>query len=37
VRGVLLWNTWSQVDNARNLISQPGPFDAKNLRGWLPK
>lgn len=36
VRGVLLWNTWSQVDAARALIAEPGPFSAKNLRGRLP-
>lgn len=37
VRGVLLWNTWNQVDHARELISKPGPFDAKNVKGSLPK
>jgi hypothetical protein len=37
VRGVLLWNTWNQVDHARDLISQPGPFDEKSLKGRLPK
>ncbi|MGH2632956.1 MAG: NAD(P)/FAD-dependent oxidoreductase, partial [Tepidiformaceae bacterium] len=26
VRGVLLWNTWDQVDNARELIASPGPW-----------
>jgi NADPH-dependent 2,4-dienoyl-CoA reductase/sulfur reductase-like enzyme len=36
VRGVLLWNTWSQVDNARRLIAEKGPFNAKNLKGRLP-
>jgi len=36
VRGVLLWNVWEQVDNARRLIGQPGPFDAKTLKGRLP-
>jgi NADPH-dependent 2,4-dienoyl-CoA reductase/sulfur reductase-like enzyme len=36
VRGVLLWNTWGQVDAARALIAEPGPFSAKNLRGRLP-
>jgi 3-phenylpropionate/trans-cinnamate dioxygenase ferredoxin reductase component len=36
VRGVLLWNTWGQVDRARELIAQPGPFDAKDLAGRLP-
>ena len=25
VRGVLLWNTWEQVDAARALIAGPGP------------
>ncbi len=33
VRGVLLWNTWGQVDAARALIAQPGPFTANELRG----
>ncbi|RCS29261.1 NAD(P)/FAD-dependent oxidoreductase [Rhodanobacter denitrificans] len=37
VRGVLLWNTWGQVDAARELIAQPGPFDAASLRGRLPR
>lgn len=37
VRGVLLWNTWGQVDAARALIAAPGPFDAKNVRGKLPQ
>ncbi|MGQ0766690.1 MAG: NAD(P)/FAD-dependent oxidoreductase [Gemmatimonadota bacterium] len=36
VRGVLLWNTWGQVDAARALISEPGPFEARDLRGRLP-
>ncbi|SFK36668.1 NAD(P)/FAD-dependent oxidoreductase [Rhodanobacter glycinis] len=36
VRGVLLWNTWDQVDAARELIAQAGPFDASSLRGRLP-
>lgn len=36
VRGVLLWNVWDQVDAARALIAQPGPFDAASLRGRLP-
>ncbi|MBD8897577.1 FAD-dependent oxidoreductase [Rhodanobacter sp. DHG33] len=37
VRGVLLWNTWDQVDAARALIADPGPFDAASLKGRLPK
>ena len=36
VRGVLLWNVWDQVDAARALIAEPGPFDAASLRGRLP-
>ncbi len=36
VRGVLLWNTWGQVDAARALIAEPGPFDAGSVRGRLP-
>lgn len=36
VRGVLLWNTWHQVDHARDLIAQPGPFRAADLKGRLP-
>ena len=36
VRGVLLWNTWGQVDHARALIAQPGPFKSQDLKGRLP-
>ena len=36
VRGVLLWNTWGQVEAARALIAQPGPFRASDLVGRLP-
>jgi 3-phenylpropionate/trans-cinnamate dioxygenase ferredoxin reductase subunit len=36
VRGVLLWNTWDQVDAARALIAAPGPFRAADLKGRLP-
>jgi NADPH-dependent 2,4-dienoyl-CoA reductase/sulfur reductase-like enzyme len=36
VRGVLLWNTWEQVDAARALIAEPGPFRAADLKGRLP-
>jgi 3-phenylpropionate/trans-cinnamate dioxygenase ferredoxin reductase component len=36
VRGVLLWNVWDQVPNARALIAEPGPFTAANLKGRLP-
>ncbi len=35
VRGVLLWNVWGQVDAARALIAEPGPFTNENLKGRL--
>ena len=35
VRGVLLWNTWGQLDAARGLIAEAGPFTAAGLRGRL--
>jgi hypothetical protein len=37
VRGVLLWNVWDQVDNARALLKEAGPFTADNLKGRLPR
>jgi 3-phenylpropionate/trans-cinnamate dioxygenase ferredoxin reductase component len=37
VRGVLLWNVWGQVDAARALINEPGPFKPDDLKGRLPK
>jgi 3-phenylpropionate/trans-cinnamate dioxygenase ferredoxin reductase component len=37
VRGVLLWNVWGQVDAARAIISDPGPWDAEKVKGCLPK
>jgi 3-phenylpropionate/trans-cinnamate dioxygenase ferredoxin reductase component len=36
VRGVLLWNTWEQIDAARSLIAEQGPFSAQDLKGRLP-
>jgi NADPH-dependent 2,4-dienoyl-CoA reductase/sulfur reductase-like enzyme len=36
VRGVLLWNTWGQVDAARALIAQPGTVRPGDLKGRLP-
>jgi NADPH-dependent 2,4-dienoyl-CoA reductase/sulfur reductase-like enzyme len=36
VRGVLLWNTWGRVEQARTLIGEAGPFTAQNLKGRLP-
>jgi len=35
VRGVLLWNTWGQVDNARALLAERGP--QRDLKGRLPR
>jgi len=37
VRGVLLWNTWGQVDNARELIGSKRIYKAADLKGLLPK
>lgn len=36
VRGVLLWNVWDQVEAARRLIAEPGPFQPGDLKGRLP-
>jgi NADPH-dependent 2,4-dienoyl-CoA reductase/sulfur reductase-like enzyme len=36
VRGVLLWNVWEQVEAARQLIAEAGPFTGKDLKGRLP-
>jgi 3-phenylpropionate/trans-cinnamate dioxygenase ferredoxin reductase subunit len=36
VRGVLLVNVWNQVNAARNLIAEPGPFKPEDLKGRLP-
>jgi len=35
VRGVLLWDTWGEMDAARDLLSEPGPFEAQDLKGRL--
>lgn len=37
VRGVLLWNTWGQVDAARQLIVEHRKFEPSQLKGQLPK
>jgi 3-phenylpropionate/trans-cinnamate dioxygenase ferredoxin reductase component len=37
VRGVLLWNVWDQVDNARALIAEGRNWRPEELRGRLPK
>src|SRR5262249_40261923 len=36
VPGVLLWNAGEQVDSARKLIAEPGPFRPESLKGRLP-
>ena len=35
VRGVLLWNVWDFVPEARALLSAWGPFSASDLQGRL--
>jgi 3-phenylpropionate/trans-cinnamate dioxygenase ferredoxin reductase component len=35
VRGVLLWNVWDKVDEARKLIGSAGPVDQKDLKGRI--
>ena len=35
VRGVVLWNVWKQVDNARALMMEQGPFKAEDLMGKI--
>ena len=35
VRGVVLWNFWKQVGNARALMMEKGPFKAEDLMGRL--
>jgi NADPH-dependent 2,4-dienoyl-CoA reductase/sulfur reductase-like enzyme len=37
IRGVLLWNTWGQVDAARELIAGHRTYRAGDLKGLLPK
>ena len=37
VRGVLLWNTWGQVDAARELIASHRTYQPSDLKGLLPK
>jgi NADPH-dependent 2,4-dienoyl-CoA reductase/sulfur reductase-like enzyme len=36
VSGVLLWNVWEQVDAARSLIAEPGPFQHSDLKERIP-
>jgi 3-phenylpropionate/trans-cinnamate dioxygenase ferredoxin reductase component len=35
--GILLWNTWNQVDNARALIREKASFDKNTIVNKLPK
>jgi 3-phenylpropionate/trans-cinnamate dioxygenase ferredoxin reductase subunit len=35
LRGVLLWNVWGKVDEARKLIAEKGPFKESYLRGRI--
>jgi hypothetical protein len=35
VRGVLLWNVWEKVDDARALIKEAKSFDADDLKGKI--
>jgi NADPH-dependent 2,4-dienoyl-CoA reductase/sulfur reductase-like enzyme len=37
VRGVLLWNVWKQVDNARALMAEAGSFKAGDLIGRISR
>lgn len=37
VRGVLLWNTWDQVDAARRLIAEERRYGPGELKGRLPE
>ncbi|MFX1497845.1 MAG: NAD(P)/FAD-dependent oxidoreductase [Promethearchaeota archaeon] len=35
VKGVLLWNVWEKVDEARKLIAEQGPFSPEDLKGRI--
>jgi hypothetical protein len=35
VRGVLLWNVWEKVDEARLLMKEKGPFQPGDLKGKI--
>lgn len=35
VRGALLWNVWDQVDAARALLKEAGPFGERDLKGRI--
>lgn len=36
VKGVLLWNVWGQLDEARKIIGEKGPVKPADLKGRLP-
>ncbi len=36
-RGVLLCNTWGQLENARHPVATPSPWSEWELRGRLPE
>ena len=35
VRGMLLWNVWEKLEEARALLEEAGPFEAKDLIGRI--
>ncbi|NMC79216.1 MAG: NAD(P)/FAD-dependent oxidoreductase, partial [Chloroflexi bacterium] len=35
VRGVVTWDIFGKMDAARQLIAEPGPFSAADLRGRI--
>lgn len=35
VRGVLLWNVWKKLGEARALLMEKGPFKAEELMGRI--
>jgi NADPH-dependent 2,4-dienoyl-CoA reductase/sulfur reductase-like enzyme len=35
VSGVLLWDVWKKLDEATELIANPGPFKAEDLKGRI--
>jgi NADPH-dependent 2,4-dienoyl-CoA reductase/sulfur reductase-like enzyme len=37
IRGVLLWDTWDQVDAARALIAEGQDYTAETIKGRLPR
>jgi NADPH-dependent 2,4-dienoyl-CoA reductase/sulfur reductase-like enzyme len=35
VRGVVLWNVWDRVNQARALLAEAGPFEDRDLKGRI--